>query len=616
MSRQPLAEELPNPAHRLPKRPFCRVLPLAMALLAATLHALPSRGTEPAVAAVGVGETIVFTDVDVVPMDRPGILRRQSVVVRGGRIETVAPADQVEVPAGVRVIDGRGRYLAPGLADLHVHLNPSIGARENFGDAPLFLAHGVTTVLNLSGEPQHVIWRERVRTGELTAPRLFTSGEFLDEPRIADPAAAERAVREQAAAGVDVIKVHEVVVPGRGYVTTRGIGDATFRRLSRTARSLGLPVVGHVPRRVALATVLAEGMTVAHGEILFKIHLAPLDRPVFAPLWRLGRWLVLLLVLALGASFRRRRRAGRAAGVTALGTALLTATLVPGQLLGFRVGSMPVLVVAALAVVASLGLALRLLIREDGRQAKALGALAALVALVCLPWLAVAWRSTDQGLAHLARSLARAGIFVTPNLTVPDTASRLDGATAERWADGPAGQVLRPDLRAAWRGTGDDGWRARLDRVDETRMLATLERLTAALADAGVPLLLGTDTYGYPWVVPGLSVHRELELLRRAGLSPHQALATATADAGRFLSAVGGGPGERAAPDGTVAAGARADLLLLSDDPLRDLATLRRPLGVLVAGRWFDRAALDVAVAGLRQTSGTGEKKEAPPVAR
>jgi hypothetical protein len=90
-----------------------------------------------------------FVDVKVVPMNAESVLSGQTVVIQQGRITAIGPFSSTPVPSGATVIQGHGRYLMPGLADMHVHLE----GREDFGDAPLFLAYGITTVMNLRGRP-------------------------------------------------------------------------------------------------------------------------------------------------------------------------------------------------------------------------------------------------------------------------------------------------------------------------------------------------------------------------------------------------------------------------------------------------------------------------------
>jgi hypothetical protein len=104
-----------------------------------------------------------------------------------------------------------------------------------------------------------------------------------------------------------------------------------------------------------------------------------------------------------------------------------------------------------------------------------------------------------------------------------------------------------------------------------------LRQIVKALQEAGVGLLLGQDD--------GFDVHHELAALVRAGLTPYQALRTGTHNPAQYFGILDSA--------GTVAVGKRADLVLLSGDPLRDIRHTREPAGVMIGGRWFDRAALD-----------------------
>jgi len=115
--------------------------------------------------------------------------------------------------------------------------------------------------------------------------------------------------------------------------------------------------------------------------------------------------------------------------------------------------------------------------------------------------------------------------------------------------------------------------------------LAFQQRFLEAFHEQGVPLLLGTDSPGIPGQVPGYSLLRDLELLVEAGLTPAEALHAGTANAGQFITE--SLPGE--VPFGRVAEGYRADLLLLSANPLEDVRNLRALAGVMARGRWFSQ---------------------------
>ena len=202
-----------------------------------------------------------FVDVTLIPMDRPGAVAHQTVVVRGERIESVGAAASLAIPPDARRIAGAGRFLMPGLIDDHVHL---IDER----DLLLYVANGVTTVRNLKGSPFHLEVREAVRSGELLGPRFLTSGPFLNEPYFKTPDEFEAAAHAQADAGYDCLKIH-----GR-------VGLEAFERLCDVGEEVGLPIVGHVPRNLRLADVLEVGglVEISHAEEILYTHFDPLGR--------------------------------------------------------------------------------------------------------------------------------------------------------------------------------------------------------------------------------------------------------------------------------------------------------------------------------------------------
>jgi hypothetical protein len=111
---------------------------------------------------VSSSSSTAFVNVNVIPMDSASVLAGQTVVVQQGRITAIGPVSSTPIPGGATMIEGHGRYLMPGLADMHVHLE----GRENFGDAPLFLAYGITTVMNLRGRPE--FWRGRKKSRQVS----------------------------------------------------------------------------------------------------------------------------------------------------------------------------------------------------------------------------------------------------------------------------------------------------------------------------------------------------------------------------------------------------------------------------------------------------------------
>lgn len=151
--------------------------------------------------------------------------------------------------------------------------------------------------------------------------------------------------------------------------------------------------------------------------------------------------------------------------------------------------------------------------------------------------------------------------------------------------------LVSPADRLAWTMSGYAGKSA-----DLAPKLAFLRRLVKAMADADVELLAGTDAPTIPGLVPGFSLHDSLAQLEQSGLSRFAALTSATRAPGAFMSRTKGVPAF-----GVVAPGYRADLILSESNPLVSLDTLRRPLGVMVSGRWRDAGDLDALIAGVRE---------------
>ncbi|HJS74371.1 MAG TPA: hypothetical protein VJ921_08800, partial [Vicinamibacteria bacterium] len=158
--------------------------------------------------------TVAFIGVNVVPMDEERVLPRQTVVIRDGIIAAVGASALLSVPEKAIRIDGTGRYLLPGLADMHAHLSGYVTGAESDKDAIarsemlLYVATGVTLVRNMAGSDAHLEYRRRVEGAELVGPRIFTATNIVDGPnpvwpssiRASGPAAADKLVESFLAA--------------------------------------------------------------------------------------------------------------------------------------------------------------------------------------------------------------------------------------------------------------------------------------------------------------------------------------------------------------------------------------------------------------------------------
>jgi imidazolonepropionase-like amidohydrolase len=442
---------------------------LAFSVVAACAHA-PS----PAPSPPAEERTIAFVDVNVLPLDGERVVGGQTVLVRAGTIVAFGPSSSVAVPARAQVVEGRGKYLMPGLADMHAHL-----IREE--DLLLYVARGVTTVRNMWGAPVHLAWRERIARGGLVGPTIVTAGPIVDGENpthdgslvVRNAQEAQEAVALHQRAGYDFVKIYsDLPLPA-------------FEALVAAARSAGLPVAGHVPRPVGMARAALGGQRSIEHLSAFSEAIQKDDSPV------LGK-------------FDRASRARK---------------------LDFI---------------------------DEGRIAPLVDQIRASGAWVCPT--RVVWSVNDSP-AAMKQRLAR------PEMKY---VGRFDVAIWESELDRSAEQVAA-----------------------DARGNAFGDRILEALHRGHANLLVGTDTAN-PFVVPGYSVHEELALFVRAGLTPYEALSAATRRAAEFL-------GQNDV--GTIAVGKRADLLLLEGNPLVDVRETERIAGVMARGRWLGKPDLAALLA-------------------
>jgi imidazolonepropionase-like amidohydrolase len=460
--------------------PVVPVFPVVPAILATVLSVLPAFR-------LSAQSPTVFEHVNVIPMDRERVLEDQTVVVQDGRIASVGPAGTVSVPAGAIHIAARGKYLIPGLAEMHAHI-PAPSAAEQMGPEFtkhllfLYVAAGVTTVRGMLGHPSHLDLRRRVEAGDLIGPRIWTSGPSVNGTSVSTPDSAVRAAAYQRAAGFDFIKIHP------------GLTREVFDSLDAAADRLGLRFAGHVPVAVGLPRALEAGYwTIDHldGYLEELAGRGGQDG---------GGW--------FGAAFANSVDAGR----------------IPA-------------------------------------------------------------------LAHRTRD---AGVWTVPTQTLMDSYATAE--TADQLAQRSEVRFIPPRMRQQWRAWKLNADSTRPGRETLDRWIAMRRVLIKALHDAGAGLLLGSDA-PQVWNVPGFSIHRELEALVAAGLTPYQALETGTRNVATHL-----GVADRS---GTIGAGMQADLVLLDGNPLADIRQTSRRAGVMIRGAWLPQEQiqqrLEVIASGYSQ---------------
>ncbi|MGE0555562.1 MAG: amidohydrolase family protein [Gemmatimonadales bacterium] len=418
-----------------------------------------------------------FVGVAVIDMVDEQVQRDRTVVVWDDRIVAVGPRSEVPIPPDARRIEGRGRFLIPGLTDAHVHFRADTAV--NAALLRLHLSYGVTSVLNLSGRPEVLAAKRAVADGALLGPTIYSSGPIHDDSTLTF-ADGERLVEEEAAAGYDFVKVYN------------RLSRPAYWGMISAARRVGIPVVGHVVRSLDGDGFAGcdEARIVCRCEHCFETTLTSGQRAI-----------VHMEEVQYG--FFRSHAFRHPVPLARMRPAI------PG--LARRVAESGIWVIPTLEV----------------------------------------YRNIPRQLDSLDAVLARPEMRYMPR------------AMTDRWRrdSNPYLESMTPDVVPGFR-----------------ESYALLAELTLAFQRAGVRLLAGTDV-GVPSVIAGLGLHWELQHLVEAGLTPWEALATATRLPGEFL-----GRGAF----GTIRSGQRADLILLDANPLDAIANTLRQAGVMARGRWLD----------------------------
>ena len=411
-------------------------------------------------------EVVAFVNVTVIPMDGERTLEGQTVVVRGERIVAVGPADSVEVPDDALTIDGSGKYLMPGLAEMHGHVPPpNRPAQETENVLFLYVANGITTVRGMLGADGQLDLRERANTGQVVSPTLYLAGPSFNGSSVNSPEEAVAKVRRQKAEGWNLLKIHP------------GLTMEEYDAMARTANEEGIRFGGHVPADVGLMHAIEMGQETfdhidGYVEYLATVNEEAVDEE------------------ALAEAVRRTKEAG--------------AWIVPTMAL---------------------------------------------------------WET-------LYGTLSMDELRSYPELKY------MPPATVEQW-------ITNVERRQN---------SSQFDLEASRRVIAARMKVLEALSDGGALILMGTDAPQL-FSVPGFSLHRELERMVDAGMSPYDILKSGSTNVGEYFA--------NEDDFGTIEVGKRADLLLVNDNPLDDVAHLQALSGVMVRGRWLSQEAINERLAKI-----------------
>lgn len=426
----------------------------------------------------GINAVIAFVNVNIVPMDTERVIPNQTVVIRQGRISVVGDAKRIHIPKNAIKIDGRGKYLMPGLVDMHVHLEYF----DRDAQLLLFLAAGVTTVRNMDGRSNILEWRKRIADGSLLGPTIITAGAILegkpparnDNLVVETPAQAIAAVTEQKQAGYDFIKVYHT------------LNQETYQAIIKTAKQNNLVVAGHVPRSIGLRSALAAGQkSIEHLEG-YADEIEADDSPIRSQRSWLKRFF--------------------------------------------------------------------------------------------------SFKTDNRKIRDIVEATHQANVWNVPTL-IEKQRSALPADTVQSLLKRPEMNYLPPETAGIWSQT-NMRVTSRMSLEDSVKLSegeAMQKRLLKALHDGGARLLIGTDTPN-AFVIPGFSVQEELQNFVAAGLTPYQALKAATRDAADFVG--------KSDEFGTITVGRRADMILVEGNPLENITSVSRRIGVMSRGRWLAASEL------------------------
>ena len=406
---------------------------------------------------------LVFKHLTVIDMTGARPMPDMTVIIRSNRITVIGKSSKVRIPKGAQVIDATGRFLIPGLWDMHVHLGN--GDFDKNSNLRLFIANGITGIRIMEGAPEYHLWRREIEGGKLPGPRMSIASRIIDGPKsflsdavkVSNEAEARKAVREARQEGADFVKVYD------------NLSRNAYFALVNEAMRLGLPVEGHVP-----SSITAEEASDA-GQKSIE-HLTGLDEA-----------------------------------------------------------------------------------KSDDRKAEALIAV-----------------------------FKRNKTWQCPTINMRNNYASLDDA---RLAEDPRLKYVKPSWKKRWlnmtkeaRGLPSDEWSKRKELIrKEKALIGKMQKM-------GVLFLAGTDDAN-PYSFVGFSLHDELALLVDAGLTPMEALQTATLNPAKFLNRLGS--------LGTVEKGKLADLVLLDSNPLENIRNIQHISAVIVNGRYFSREALQQILAGV-----------------
>ncbi|MCW5935584.1 MAG: amidohydrolase family protein [Fimbriimonadia bacterium] len=446
--------------------------------------------------------TLVIRNVNLIDGTGKPLQANRAVTIQKGKIVSIALDSKAKPPAGAIVIDGTGKYLIPGLWDMHVHGTPLPGFSE------LYIANGVTGVRDMYWNPKEMdALRQNLKSGKRTGPRVIAAGRIVDGPKpfwpgsiaVSNAEEGRKAVHTVKSEGSDFVKVYSLL-PREGYFA-----------ITQEAKKLKIPFAGHVPDSVRVYEASDAGQKSIE-------HLTGI---------------------------------------------LLECSSKADELFQARVDAM----------------------KNNESLFRLWGTQSSIV---------IATFSEEKANA-LFKKFVQNNTWQCPTLVTMRNISHLDDETLKTDSRLAYVPIF---IRAMWDPKTDRRFQSYTpERYEMMRKTTQKERsLIALMQKSDVKLLAGTDAIN-PYCYPGFSLHEELELFVQVGLTPMEALQTATRNPAQFLGL------EKTL--GTIEKGKIADMVLLDANPLADINNTKRIAAVIQGGKLFDRASLDALLESVKKSMGS-----------
>ena len=439
---------------------------------------------------------VVINHVTIVDVLTGELKPNQVVAIAKGKIVEIQQADK-DSYAAKQYVNGNGRYLIPGLWDMHVHFRGGdtlIAANKK--SLTLFLAHGITTVRDAGGDltPSIYQWRNEMGAGRIAGPNIFTSGPKIDGPQaywpgsleVETPAQIRQALDSLQRLKVDYVKIYESKISGEAFLNT-----------IKYAQRRGLKTTGHMPYSVKLSDAVKSGLDATeHLYYVFKACSSKED-------------------------------------------------------------SLTALVQASLKTPKPLGL------------------------FAMLP--AVYDTYSPAAATRIFRLMAQHKTATVPTLHIQKTLAELQG---NDHSQDTLRAYIDPKIQATYaRRLASARQQSPTANAFSRKLNTKFMSLIPLMQAEGVSILAGSDSGPFnSFIYPGASLQDELLLLVQSGLTPLQALQTATVNGAKFMGVLN--------HTGTIAPGKDADLLLLTANPLENIANIKKIDTVVSRGKAYPAPTL------------------------